>query len=1173
MAAMEENNPFGDPSADDNPFGAPTDDDPFAPRPDTTPPAAPLQVEAAPVAPPQTNLVESHGFTAAPADAVNPFETMGGNDDPFATQPTPFPAETDPLAGVSEDIDTADASFHLANSTSGKSNPPVVCHTAAPCDEGQNTVVDKSPSRVQHRQAAPKPQVMEENPFGNATTEDDPFAFQDTPPAPAAEVPATGNARPAPAALPGVYHPAAPLPVWKAPGVVPNARPVTSNVDPYPTANQGQYAPQPDYGNAQQVPSLSHPQQFSQQPNGQQRRDSQPNVASPTTAQTPFPNQRPAAPLHGTAAFGSPGFAGQTHPGPLAADAGHAHPMSLPSSPPTSQMDLLSATPAVMSNPQTGQAPTSPFHPPQSYDQGAHHQWAQHHFHHQHHYQLPQPVYPHQHHHHIHHQHHQQFQHQPAFAAHHHQHAYGVPPSYSHQHYHHQHHQHHAQPLQPQYTISDPNHHHHHHHQGFGAAWGQTPNAMYGDQPATPVSATSSQMPSQHWTPGTPHAAPRRPAMQRIRCCPVALGAAGTMVTVSGTFVTCDTVGRTLRESGTPAGKAYVQSLDSIPGPLDPSTTKVDDVVSALSSVDAPSPLQLLLAQLVRKSKFEWQADWPLVVAAIQSAGLLPTAADPAPPGSGLSASAPDPAAVPVIQQYIVLGKRAEALKVALDSGQHVHALLIALMCDKETYVSTVGSILRGAVIAGTPLSQAYKMFTDLPLDAPAQQVQPGDNRLADWLPHAITLCSNYSDPTLEGLVTLGDSLAQARYIMEAHFCYLLAQLCPAGQTPENAEQLKVKYTLLGGLYRRDQRRTLLLNPKTFIMTEALEYARRKQNDKYVRPQQIPFKAMMGMLLIECGLVDKGRLYLDNIAKMLPTPPKNAPNAAANGGAQGALPKDNFTRTLPQFIEAQRSHIELMLKRGSSHSASSGTASTAGGGLLGWFGTRKAADKAPEKPPAALPPKTSPPPETTYAAAPAASSSADANAGSSSATAPTSSKKTSGGGSSGGGGGGWLPTGFFRRKKDKDEEKAKPMILDDEAPPEYDPVTGRFKFQLTDEEKEIESRVKAGPPKMPLAAPSSVPSGAAGGFTADSAPRYPAPGQHDHQQLSQTPFVPTGAPAPFVPAGAPAPFVPAGAPAPFVPSGAPAPLVPGGSGAMPPPPAGAAKRPPQQAKYVDMFNA
>ncbi|ORC90190.1 uncharacterized protein TM35_000092400, partial [Trypanosoma theileri] len=56
---------------------------------------------------------------------------------------------------------------------------------------------------------------------------------------------------------------------------------------------------------------------------------------------------------------------------------------------------------------------------------------------------------------------------------------------------------------------------------------------------------------------------------------------------------------------------------------------------------------------------------------------------------------------------------------------------------------------------------------------------------------------------------------------------------------------------------------------------------------------------------------------------------------------------------------------------------------------------------------------------------------------------------------------------IFRRGRSQDpkNDEAKQMIIDTEKPPKFDPVTGRYLFEETEEEKKAAEMVRAGPPK------------------------------------------------------------------------------------------------------------
>lgn len=167
---------------------------------------------------------------------------------------------------------------------------------------------------------------------------------------------------------------------------------------------------------------------------------------------------------------------------------------------------------------------------------------------------------------------------------------------------------------------------------------------------------------------------------------------------------------------------------------------------------------------------------------------------------------------------------------------------------------------------------------------------------------------------------------------------------------------------------------------------------------------------------------------------------------------------------------------------------------------------------------------------------------------------------------------------FFRRGKSEADggekappaaEEAKPMHLDTEKTPAFDPVTGRWLFPETEEEKKLRELAKQGPPKM---ASKAAPAPAAPAAAAESAPA-PAPAPSVGGTAHPPALPQNGAPVAMkrppgpLPGGHPAPTH--GAPAPtFAPGrGAPPPMM-GGRGGGP-----GARRPGGRQQYVDSFNS
>ncbi|KAG5474077.1 hypothetical protein CUR178_04188 [Leishmania enriettii] len=169
---------------------------------------------------------------------------------------------------------------------------------------------------------------------------------------------------------------------------------------------------------------------------------------------------------------------------------------------------------------------------------------------------------------------------------------------------------------------------------------------------------------------------------------------------------------------------------------------------------------------------------------------------------------------------------------------------------------------------------------------------------------------------------------------------------------------------------------------------------------------------------------------------------------------------------------------------------------------------------------------------------------------------------------------------FFRRGNSKaaSEEKAeeaKPMHLDTEKPPAFDPVTGRWLFEETEEEKRLRELAKAGPPKMAPKAAAPTASTTAAGPT--SAPAAEAAASSPTLLGAALPRQPAADAARRPGLACPGPGAPAlahaggGMPAPRPAGGTPA-IV--GRNVIPSTMAGrGAARPGGRPQYVDMFNS
>ena len=508
----------------------------------------------------------------------------------------------------------------------------------------------------------------------------------------------------------------------------------------------------------------------------------------------------------------------------------------------------------------------------------------------------------------------------------------------------------------------------------------------------------------------------------------VAFGFGGSLIVGAGNRLVHHNVAQLLQS---PA-----RGLHSLPGPLE-TGCKTEVIQRSLQSVPR-SQLRDLLSLLLQKP-----LDWHKDVSKI--ADLLELGADDSPIHPEYPHVPPEymSEALQQIQQLVASGERHEAVRCAMHYKQYAHAMIIAMVCDKETYEGVVNQMISETMVPGAPLGTAYRVFSGI-------AGQPRED-LSQWQSQVRILLTNDTPATAEELLEWGDALSETPNSVEAaHFCYLLAQLKPVGKSPNQAflDKLKNKYALLGGVHRRERCRAALLSPHTVFQTEVLEHVFQRENSHYVRQSLLPFRVALAAMCFELGLTDKGNAYLEHLGKVLPS------------GTQ--KPKgDNYPRTLPQML----SHWRQLY--------TTSKTSTTGGGVTSakwWpFGGSSAAGSSAKAGRSMTPNPTSSqktvpttsasssfPKDAPNAATEKRSSSLKQN--DSTGNADDNAKKTAGGWSS-----------WFRRNK-KDEPKQ--MILDSD-PVEFDSSTGTFKFERTEEEKAIEKQIKAGPPKMPAKSPTT----------------------------------------------------------------------------------------------------
>lgn len=566
-----------------------------------------------------------------------------------------------------------------------------------------------------------------------------------------------------------------------------------------------------------------------------------------------------------------------------------------------------------------------------------------------------------------------------------------------------------------------------------------------------------------------------------------------------------------------------------------------------------------------------------------------------------------------IAEGLVQAGDREEALRCALHYRQYTLALLLAVSSgDPNTYKSVIQEVVAATMDSRSVLSSAVLLQHDV--KPPYLAADPDPEMARSWATHLSMLVSNSTNLTPECLIRWGDMLLEQSEISfpskpatlshqqqaqtadetvslgeaveAAHFCYLLAQLHPntkhllqLAQSNDGSESaaaalqlttaLKHKYNLVGGHYARHRCRASFMTASTILLTEALEYARQKDQqlqsgktggDKYIRPQLVPFRCVMAMLHAEMSSMDVASDYVRHVLQIIP------PAA----GATTIKTVSDVAETIRLTFQHQGTSMRKGDEKGTSGSGFRiGNLWPFGGGGVpsSTADAKKSAPPQgkpkPETPPTqphqyaarpstqphpaptaanvthpepSQPPISTPPPKpevTEKAKQPQTKTSSMSNNG---GMEKTKSKRWTS----------WLSLGRGSNKPapraDEEEEEAKPMHLDTQAVPTFNPKTGKYEFPESEEERKIRELASRPPPPRLPAGPASPPGDQRG---------FPPP-------------VPTGYP-PMQPGGGGG-FPP---PAHYPPQQPPM------MGATPfaPPMGGPPHMPPMATRYVDSFNS
>lgn len=129
-----------------------------------------------------------------------------------------------------------------------------------------------------------------------------------------------------------------------------------------------------------------------------------------------------------------------------------------------------------------------------------------------------------------------------------------------------------------------------------------------------------------------------------------------------------------------------------------------------------------------------------------------------------------------------------------------------------------------------------------------------------------ISNTSSNPEVNRRSITTLGDTLFARGDIHAAHFCYILAQI-DFGAYGTNG----VKLILIGANHNKPY--SEFLTTEAVMLTEIYEYARNLSDPGFTLIDLQTFKFDLTVKMVDCGLIEKALLYIEQIATNITNDP------------------------------------------------------------------------------------------------------------------------------------------------------------------------------------------------------------------------------------------------------------------------------------------------------------
>ncbi|KAG6553655.1 hypothetical protein Mapa_004569 [Marchantia paleacea] len=237
------------------------------------------------------------------------------------------------------------------------------------------------------------------------------------------------------------------------------------------------------------------------------------------------------------------------------------------------------------------------------------------------------------------------------------------------------------------------------------------------------------------------------------------------------------------------------------------------------------------------------------------------------------------------VKKLLVMGKRKEALKRALQGHLWGPALLLARQLGEKFYTDAVTQMAQCQFLPGSPMrtlslliaGQPAEVFSDknmpitlgsnpmqgLPMSAGSSQDGLG-SMLEEWQENLSIMAANRTNGDDRVISHLGDCLWKAKgEVAAAHICYLVAD------ANFEAFTSTARLCLIGADHWTNPR--TFATPEAIQRTEIYEYSKVLGNPQFILVPFQPYKLIYASMLAEAGKTSEALRYCQAVLKTLKT--------------------------------------------------------------------------------------------------------------------------------------------------------------------------------------------------------------------------------------------------------------------------------------------------------------